>query len=172
MSRRAARRSASEGVALVTLPCETQSCDEVGAAWSVPSDVSVSAAAVIVAMETKSAARIATDRIKPSRRMRPPSRVRARVSDIVTKLRSKSTNLVKNFSDSLHGRYAQARSADANGGGWGVRRPTLSRAQAPDSTGRFTSLEAPAGSESQRVISTLFSVKKRTPSLPVACRSP
>jgi hypothetical protein len=42
---------------------------------------------------------------------------------------------------------------------------------APVSTGRRTASSVPA-SESQRVISTLFSVKKRTPSLPVACRSP
>src|SRR5215210_2695606 len=124
MSCRAARRSASEGVALVTLPCETESCDEVLAAWSVLPDVSVSAAAVIVAMETKSAARTATDRIKPSRRMKPPSRVRARVRDIVPGLRSKSTSLVKNFSDSLHERYAQARSANASGEWWGAARPT------------------------------------------------
>src|SRR5215217_227466 len=58
---------------------------------------------------------------------------------------------------------------------WAVREPpsqVVGLPQAPDSTGRLTAFGSPAGSESQRVISTLFSVKKRTPSLPVACRSP
>src|SRR5215210_83140 len=68
MSRRAVCRSASVGLACVNVPCESESCDEGDVTAVLP------ATAVSVAIEIKSAARTATETIKPSRRMRPPSK--------------------------------------------------------------------------------------------------
>jgi hypothetical protein len=114
-----------------------------------------------------------------SRRISPPPRTPNRVArhcnSISTQMHQYFEDFLEFFTGALrpatlsHTRLAKSRGR----GPIGPRPQSLlpGSNQAPASSGSRTAGPA-SGSESQREISTLFSVKKRTPSLPVACRSP